>query len=161
MIGSLDVGAGDFAVEFEMRSNVRGPVIQCSQDGANYGAVIIDRDRLNQPRSYLVSLTESNIAFAIDGNVVRTICGATNVTDNNWHTVRAERSGSVMRLYVDGRLDASGDAPTSDIRCISESTPGDCDLVIGQEKWLMGYHYRGDLRNVRIYNGDELILELF
>ena len=97
----LDVGNEDFTIEFWMRTTDGGPGITCSSDNSNFAAVILDRDRFSQPRSYIVSLTEGAIAFGVNSasGGSHTICSSTDLADDEWHHV------AVQRRRSDGRMD--------------------------------------------------------
>ena len=141
----------------------KGPDNGCEILDVNNGAVIIDRDKLDAPRSYIVSQLRGSIAFGIDGDVVRTLCGTRTINDGLWHSVAVGRTGNRMYIDIDGASDMMGMSPTSDIRCLSESTKGDCDLVIGQEKWGFesSSNFVGSLRNLVLIGEDGVPIKLF
>ena len=91
---------------------------------------------------------EGRTAFGISkGNSGTTICGATNVQDGGWHHVAVTRVSATgqVRLWVDGKLDASGTGPTGDVSYRdgrSTAYPSsDPFLVLGAEKHDAGPAY--------------------
>jgi len=168
----VDVGATDFTIEFWMRA-IRGenPArrVDCGPNAAwTYGNIVIDRDRYSQDREYGISLAGGRVVFGVRGapEDPLTICGSTRVDDSAWHHVavtRARADGS-LRLFVDGRIDASAPrGPLGDISYPDDGVPGDfCGgpcvnsdpyLVFGAEKHDAGPNYpafSGWLDEVRI-----------
>jgi glucose/arabinose dehydrogenase len=169
--GPVDVGAGDFTLEYWIKASAAdntAPAIAC---GANVnwinGNIVVDRDRYNQDRKFGVSIGNGRIAFGVSGNGTgdRTICGTSNVLDNLWHhvAVQRRRSDGFLWLYVDGTLEASGDGPDGDISYPDDGVPGpfcggpctasDPFLVLGAEKHDAGAafpSYRGLFDELRI-----------
>jgi hypothetical protein len=151
----VDVGATDFTIEFWMKATTENTsrAISC---GANYewiwGNALIDRDRYNQGRKYGISLAGGRIAFGTIAASMDsyTICSATDLRDNAWHHVAAQRrrSDGYLWLYVDGQLRAQHDGPDGDISYPDNGVPGyycgsnrasscansDPFIVIGAEK---------------------------
>ncbi|MFN0057864.1 MAG: LamG-like jellyroll fold domain-containing protein [Planctomycetota bacterium] len=154
-----DVGATDFTLEFWMRGvaseNPTGPIGCGPGNSWINGHIVIDRDRYGQPRNFGLSVADSRLHFGVNGEFgdTYTICGVTDVLDDNWHhvAVQRRRSDGFMWLYVDGELDASIDGPDGDISYPDDGIPGDfCGgpclfsdpfLVVGAEKHDAGASY--------------------
>lgn len=128
-----DVGAQDFTIELWLRANAAdndaGPV-DC---GANLawinGNIVVDRDRYNQDRKFGVSVAGGSIVFGVsgDGTGDSTICGLSDVLDDEWHhvAVARRRSDGRMWLFVDGQLEAEEDGPDGDVSYPDDGVPGD------------------------------------
>lgn len=162
-----DVGAGDFTLEFWMkadRADNNGSVTCNSADGWITGNILFDRDIFGagDHGDYGIALGGGRIGFGVNNDSSGTVlCGATVVTDGAWHHVAVTRNGSTgqLRVYVDGRIDGSGDGPTGDLSYRdgrSTNYPNsDPFLVIGAEKHDVGPaypSYRGFIDEVRISN---------
>jgi hypothetical protein len=149
---AIDVGGGDFTIEFWLRASAAdnpAPAVTC---GSNidwiYGNIVIDRDRYNQDRKYGVSIAGGAVVFGVsgDGTGDATLCSATSVLDAAWHHVALERRRSDGRLwlYVDGSLEAEVDGPDGDVSYPNDGVPGeycggpctnsDPFIVLGAEK---------------------------
>ncbi len=147
-----DVGATDFTLEFWLRALAAenpAPAVAC---GANnnwiFGNIVVDRDRFNQDRAFGLSIAGGRVVFGVDGQGTGrlTLCGTSNVLDNQWHhiAVQRRRADGWLWLYVDGRLEAQGDGPDGDISYPDNGVPGnfcggpctnsDPYLVLGAEK---------------------------
>jgi type II secretory pathway pseudopilin PulG len=135
-----DVGAADFTIEFWMRAadgdNTSNTITCGATNGWINGNIIVDRDRYNQDRDFGISIAggagdNGRIAFGVGGNGTgeRTICSATNVLTDTWHHIAVTRTfvDGVMRLFVDGILEASATAaegPDGDISYPDAGVPG-------------------------------------
>ncbi len=159
----VDIGAGDFTLEFWMRAPA-GAGGGCVSGGVAWinGMIIIDRD-INGTADYGdfgVSLfSDGRIAYGVAvGSNENTVCGATNVANNQWHHIAATRNATTgqLRLFVDGQQDASGSGPTGNASYRngrSTSNPSsDPYLVLGGEKHAFaGYPwYAGWLDELRL-----------
>ncbi|MBN2018842.1 MAG: tetratricopeptide repeat protein [Sedimentisphaerales bacterium] len=71
--------------------------------------------------------------------------GSTMVNTNEWHHVAAVYDGSVMRIYVDGKLDASKTWKGG----ISKN---DFDVLIGENAEKKNRFFDGLIDDVRVYN---------
>ena len=155
----VDVGAGDFAIEFWLRGNAAdntAPPIAC---GPNYdwifGNIVVDRDRFNQGRTYGISLVGGVVAFGVQNEFAQsyTVCGGSAVLDGAWHHIAVERrfSDGQLWVYVDGVVDASAVGPTGDISYPDDGVPGNfcggpCNfsdpfIVLGAEKHDAGAEF--------------------
>jgi hypothetical protein len=166
----VDVGNGDFTIEFEMKANLSdNPLGTSAQAGANddwtLGHVIIDRDIFGAGDygDFGISLCNGKIAFGVNnGSQSRTIIGNTNVANGVWHHIAVTRASSngALRIYVDGNLDASSaTGPTGNLSYRngrSTSWPNDPYLVLGAEKHDYNNtqypSYNGHLDELRISN---------
>lgn len=175
-----DVGVGDFTIELWLRSEEDANPAGAVACGANYnwiyGNIVLDRDRFNQARAFGISLADGRVVFGTRTSADRTICGETDIRDGEWHHVAVQRRRSDGRLwlYVDGRLEATGDSPDDeDISYPDDGVPGPhCDgapctasdpfIVLGAEKHDAGPSFPsfdGWLEELRIsstlrYSGD-------
>jgi hypothetical protein len=168
-----DVGATDFTLEFWMKGSAAENTAGAVSCGSNvnwiYGNIVFDRDRFNQDRKFGLSIAGGTFVFGVtgDGTGDRTICGTTDVLDNQWHhvAVQRRRSDGWMWLFVDGNLEAAQDGPDGDISYPDDGVPGDfCGgpcvnsdpyLVIGAEKHDAGSaypSYSGLIDEVRLSN---------
>ncbi len=167
-----DIGATDFTIEFWLRAapGANGsPACQPGNDTWVSGNIIVDRDIFNAGDygDYGISLYGGQIAFGVNnGSSGSTLCGATNVANNQWRhiaVVRVRDTG-LMQIYVDGALDGSVTGPTGDVSYRNgrpTNRPNDPYIVIGAEKHDYGAAYpsfRGwvdelRLSTVRRYNG--------
>ena len=163
-----DIGATDFTAEFWMKAlpgeNGAG---NCSPGTDNWitGNIMFDRD-INGPGDhgdYGISLFSDGIAFGVHSGVIgdgNGICGVTKVADGQWHHIAVTRrqSDGLLRIFVDGMLDAEGTGPTGDVSYRDNrpvGSPNDPFLVIGAEKHDAGPaypSYSGWIDEVRLSN---------
>lgn len=158
----VDVG-GNFTIEFWLKANLADNSSAACVSGGDHwinGNIIVDRDIYGNGNygDYGISLANGRIAFGISrGANKQTVCGATNVANNKWHHIAVTRNTStgMMRVFVDGRQDASRTGPKGNISYRNgraTSYPNsDPYLVLGAEKHDAGAAYPS-------YNGfmDEL-----
>ncbi len=159
----VDVG-GDFTIEFWLKAipgeNAAAP---CTPGGDNWinGNIVIDRDVYfaGDYGDYGISLAGGRVAFGVNnGAEGTTLCGRADVTDGRWHHLAVTRSAAdgALAIFVDGRLDASGDGPAGDVSYRDGRMtpyPADPFLVIGAEKHDAGPEYpsfRGWIDEVRM-----------
>lgn len=162
----VNVG-NNFTLEFWLKANlVDNPSTSASCGSFNwiYGNIIFDRDIFGNGDfgDYGISLHQGRIRFGVgQSGSEQTICGATNVANGQWHHIAMTRRSSdgQMRIYVDGRQDATGIGPIGDISYRngrSTSHPNsDPYLVIGAEKHDAGAAYpsfSGLIDEVRLSN---------
>lgn len=155
---------GDFTLEFWIKAQPEENDRQdCLSGGDNWivGHIIFDRDIYGAGDwgDYGVSLGGGRIMFGVNnGRSGQTICGTTNVADRRWHHIALTRrqSDGLMRLFVDGVLDAEGIGPTGNISYRDGRATdfvNDPYLVIGAEKHDVGPSYpsfRGWLDEIRL-----------
>ena len=175
----LDVGNDDFTIEFWIRPDPEGnpnPAISCGNTNDWVTSnIIVDRDRHSQPPSYGVGIAGGVIVWAVQGEFGDpwSMCGTTNVLDDEWHhiAVQRRRNDGWLWLYVDGNLDADVDGPDGDVSYPDDGEPMDvcpaglCDysdpfLSLGAEKHgYGGISYAGFFDELRVsttlrYTGD-------
>ncbi len=149
----IDVGAGPFTIEFWIRPDPAGnpnPALQCgSTNDWVTSNIVLDRDRHSQGRSYGIGIAGGVMVFAVNNSddAAWTMCGTTDVLDDQWHHIAAQRRASdgMMWIYVDGLLDAMEIGLPGDISYPDDGEPmnvcpgGLCDysdpfISIGAEK---------------------------
>ncbi len=161
-----DVGL-DFTLEFWLRAlpgENTGSATCGLKDGWITGNIIFDRDIFG-PGDYGdwgIALSNGTIAFgATKGNKGTTLCGRTKVDDGTWHHIAVTRRASdgLMRIFLDGWLDAQRYGPTGNISYHDgrpTSYENDPYLIIGAEKHDAGIEYpsfSGWLDEIRLSSG--------
>jgi len=157
-----DIGATDFTLEFWMKAGASENTAGAVSCGDNIswinGNIVFDRDRFNQDRKFGLSIAGGKFVFGVsgDGTGDHTICGTSDVLDDQWHhiAVQRRRLDGAMWLYVDGVLEGQEDGPDGDISYPDDAVPGnfcgdgddpctnsDPFLVIGAEKHDAGAAY--------------------
>ncbi|MCS7092643.1 MAG: DUF2341 domain-containing protein [Patescibacteria group bacterium] len=160
--------AQNFTLEFWMKASSSNNQSPTCSGGANTnwinGNIIFDRDIYGNGDygDWGISLYGGVISFGVSvGSNDRTICGATNVANNQWHHIAVTRNSSTgeMRIFVNGNQDAIGTGPTGNISYRNNRTTSypnsDPYLVIGAEKHDAGSSYpsyNGYVDEVRISN---------
>lgn len=116
-------------------------------EGDKSSTIIVRKQ--NNLAGYSLTLEPNGcVRFDIKGNgQAAAITSQQNVTDKQWHHVLAEcdRDSKTMRLYVDGKLDASGAGP-GDV-----SLKNDANLYVGGSP--DGQHLKGQMEFLRIAHG--------
>jgi hypothetical protein len=163
----VDVGAGDFTIEFWMRALPGDNQSSgCRAEGDSWinGNTIIDRDIFGNGDygDYGISLYGERIALGVSqGKNANTICGAADVADGAWHHIAVTRvaANGRLRVFVDGQLNAQGQGPSGNISYRdgrdSEYPASDPFLVIGAEKHDFGVDFpsfSGWIDELRISN---------
>jgi hypothetical protein len=137
------------------------PACSPGEDNWIYGNIIFDRDVWGPGDygDYGISMAAGKLAFgANNGSSGQTLCGSALVADGKWHHVAVTRrhSDGLLRIFVDGQLDAQVDGPDGDLSYRDgrdTSYPNDPFLVIGAEKHDAGPDYpsySGFLDEVRL-----------
>jgi hypothetical protein len=136
---ALNPGTGDYAVEFRMRTTHSfGNVIQKGQAGAPGGYW-----KFQQPSGKIACLFRGSAgsSTASAGSTVR-------VNDGNWHTVRCERTPSMVTMMIDGVVTSRNRNATGNIsntRPVTIAGKGNCDQVE-----ITCDYFSGDIDYVRI-----------
>ena len=171
----IDVGDGDWTIEFWVRGTVadnQAPAISC---GGNYdwifGNILFDRDRYSQGRAFGLSFHAGRIAFGINdaSQIAETICSSTVALDGSWHHVSLarRRSDGWLWLHLDGVLEAQANGPDGDVSYPDSGVPNslcgptggdpctasDPFIVLGAEKHDAGVQFpsfSGSLDELRI-----------
>lgn len=160
----IDV-SGSFTIEWWMKASTQeNPTDTCTtgEDNWIYGNIIIDRDVYGggDYGDFGVSLGGGRLMFGVgQGNGGAGICGATVVTDGQWHHIAVTRRQlGQLRIWVDGELDAQGSGPEGDISYRDNritTYPNDPFLVLGAEKHDAGEaypSYSGFMDELRVSN---------
>jgi hypothetical protein len=162
-----DIGAEDFTIEWWMKTGPNdnsAPTILCgAYDNWIYGNIIYDRDLAGLPGGFGISLSDNKIIFGINGedrdNI--TLCGKTDLADNEWHhiAIQRQRSDGYLWIYLDGKLENSADGPNGDIS-YADNSPSrlDDDHFIGIGAWKLDNEhnihpfFRGSIDELRLSN---------
>ena len=154
-----------FTIEFWLKASLADNAsADCVPGGVHWtnGNIIIDRDiyGAGDYGDFGISLANGKIAFGVASRTrAQTICGATNIADNNWHHVAVTRNYTtgLMKIYVDGHPDGSGIGPLGNLtyRNLRPTSYPNSDpfLVFGAEKHDSGAEFpsfNGFLDEVRI-----------
>lgn len=115
--------------------------------GAWYsGAGLLDGEVFGSAADWGSSILNSKFAVGI-GNPDTTISSSVSVTDGAWHHLAATRDSAtgLVKLYVDGKLNTLGLAPTG-----PRSAPN--DLRIGATHANVPGRFAGNMDDLRIYD---------
>ena len=134
----LNPGTGDFAVELRMRTTHSfGNVIQKGQAGAKGGYW-----KFQQPSGKITCLFRGSAGSSTGTS------GTVRVNDGNWHTVRCERTPSMVTMIIDGVVTGRNRNATGTIantRPVTIAGKGNCDQVE-----ITCDYFSGDIDYVRI-----------
>jgi hypothetical protein len=141
----LNPGSGDYAVTIRYRTNQRfGNMIQKGQGGATGGYF-----KIENPNGILTCVFRGRSA---SGSWLRKeVTSGTPLSDNQWHTVRCERTSSAVMLTVDGTLKGTAKGSSGYItntRPISIAGKYNCDQI----KTTCDY-FTGDIDWIKIETG--------
>ena len=137
----LDLGTGQFTVEFWVRSNV-----SWTSYSVEY-AHLVGKGSGTTTGSWALSAFNGNIWFRIPGGSA--VQGSTTLSANTWHHLAATRDASnVVRVFVDGVLDGSG---TNSTNGTSSESFNIGDRRIGDPS--ANYPFNGYIDDVRITKG--------
>jgi hypothetical protein len=92
---------------------------------------------INQDKKFHFSVNDWNRTAGLNGS--------TTINADEWHHLAAVYNGSVLQLYIDGKLDAS-QPWTGGIG------KNDSDVLIGENAQQSGRFFNGLIDDVRIYN---------
>ena len=144
-----DIGGGDFTIELWLKAaegeNLAPSVVCGNNQIWLYGNVFLDRERRGSDRHFGLSIAGGKLVFGVTGQDFGggagqlTLCSATPVEDGEWHhvAVQRRRADGYLWLFVDGKLEASGDGPDGDISYPDDASPlhsADPYLIIGAGK---------------------------
>jgi hypothetical protein len=135
----LNPGSGNFAVEFRMRTTHSfGNVIQKGQAGSKGGYW-----KFQQPSGKISCLFRGSLgsSTASAGSTVR-------VNDGSWHTVRCERTASMVTMIIDGVVTGRNRNATGTIantRPVTIAGKGNCDQIT-----ITCDYFSGDIDYVKI-----------
>lgn len=158
----VNVGAGDFCVEFHMRAAYADNSTEVTD--VRYSNIIYDRDDWGAQRGHVIGVTRRSTDLVVcfgqagSGLTWSTIRGTVNVGDDAWHHVAITRNQStgLVRIWVDGVIDTSATYDTTNWSIPAGHNNTDPDqqdsesLVIGFEKHDVGVGYNGQLDELRI-----------
>jgi Laminin G domain len=135
----LNPGTGNFAVEIRMRTTHSfGNVIQKGQAGSKGGYW-----KFEQPSGKITCLFRGSAGSSAAG------AGSTvRVNDGNWHTVRCERTASMVTMTIDGVVTGRNRNATGTIantRPVTIAGKGNCDQVA-----ITCDYFSGDIDYVKI-----------
>jgi Laminin G domain len=134
----LNPGTGDFAIEFRMRTTHSfGNVIQKGQAGSKGGYW-----KFQQPSGKITCLFRGSAGSSTGTS------GTVRVNDGNWHTVRCERTSSMVTMLVDGNVTSRNRNATGSIantRPMTIAGKGNCDQVA-----ITCDYFSGDIDYVKI-----------
>lgn len=136
-----DIGATDFTIEFWVKGDVANNTADAINCGFNidwiYGNIVVDRDRYNQDRKYGISFGAGIPVFGVsgDGTGAYTLCGMTNVLDNQWHHLafQRRRSDGQMWVFVDGVQEGTFEGPDGDVSYPDDGVPTNNCLPSGSD----------------------------
>ena len=100
----------------------------------------------NSTGAYSVGVYNQKLTFSAEGTV---ISGSTNLLANNWYHVAVTRSGTTLRLFVNGVLDSTTTGFANNLTNSDNFTIGDrvADSPFAQ------YPFEGYISNVRVVKG--------
>jgi hypothetical protein len=148
----VDVGAGDFTVEWWMKALPgENDTAGCFSGLDNWisGNILFDRDiyGAGDHGDWGVSLVGGQIAFGVaDTSGGGGICSATSVDDGVWHHVAVTRRqvDGRLRIWIGGMLEGEGSGPSGNVSYRDgrpTDSPADPFLVLGAEKHDVGLAY--------------------
>ena len=153
----VDVGAGDFSYEFWFRCAYADNTTTATDEDVRYSNIILDRDIWGHARGWCLGVTRSGsdlvIGHGIAGNSWSTYWGTTDVGDDDWHFCEYSRSGSTIRVFIDGSQEfsysygADLSYPNGEAGGGGQFNPY---LVIGCEKHDVGYYWTGQFDEFRV-----------
>jgi hypothetical protein len=139
------VARNDFSIAFWMRTN------QFASAGEQWwhGKGLIDAIATGVRNDFGISLLRDKAAFGVNGPATGdvTIQSATAINDGYWHHITAARDSTtgVMKLYVDGVLEAVGTGAAGTLT-------GPSRMLVGSINLLSGKYLRGYFDDIRVYD---------
>jgi len=163
---SLNVGSGDFTIEFWVKpvSVTAGASCSNAADVFTNGAIIFDRD-IYGPGDYgdfgLSIMNDNKIAFSVhNGSSGVTACSSA-LPLNTWSYIAAVRQGNTIKIYRNGVLNDTQTLSGNLSYRLGRSTTYTADpyVVLGAEKHtsvgsqlFTAYHFDGFIDELRISN---------
>lgn len=138
IIPSFDFGNADFSVEAWVKAvsepNYDPIVSRSSGSGLEW---VLRVDPSGVPAFYITIVAFADVS----------VTGTTLINDSNWHHVVGVREDDVLKIYVDGALDATGASTDWDANNLQ-------DIWIGAwNRWQPNNpHYDGSIDEVAIYD---------
>jgi hypothetical protein len=134
---------GDFTICFRLKTTEeRG-----NSDRWFGGTGLVDGESSGIVDDFGVSLVGGKIAFGLgfyDGQIDKTLFSNSKVNDGVWHAIAVTRSGSEMKIYIDGVENAAKDNITTSPRGVS-------NLRIGMLATGGNGSLNGQMDDVRLY----------
>jgi hypothetical protein len=135
--------SGDFTICFRLKTTDASGTVRQWYNGKG----LVDGEIGGVTDDFGVALCAGKIAFGLgrfNGNTDVTLFSSTSVNDGVWHAIAVTRSGSEMKIYIDGLENASrNDGPTA-ARNVSK-------LRIGREPTNSNGSIDGQIDDVRLY----------
>jgi hypothetical protein len=152
---SFEIGSGDFT--FESWIYLTGYSPTYGGAGALFAAQIVNKDD-NSARSYTMqvvgtssSWTSLSVTLFLNNTTAVTTSASFNFALNTWYHIAAVRSGTSLRLYVNGADIGGGTNSTT-----AQDTSAAVQIGAESPYWASvgyGYYFPGYLSNARIVKG--------
>jgi hypothetical protein len=126
----------DFTIDCWIRTSTDSKMIW--NKGTSTGALVL----CIGATSFVSGVTANKFGVWLSGGT--TVSGTTTVTDGAWHHVAVSRSGSTVRVFVDGALEASGS--------VGASLNANATAYIGSYTGSADY-FNGYIDEFRVTNG--------
>ena len=144
---SLDLGTGDFTIECWAYS-----LTALGSYGAQY-THFMGKGSGNLTGTYALAFYLSKIHFAAP---VGSTSGTTTLTANQWYHLAVTRSGTTLRLFVNGAVEATATV-TTDLTSASSFNIGDRQL----DDPNLQYPFNGYISNARVVKGTAVYTAAF
>ena len=140
----FNFGTGDFTIEFWMYSGVN------SVDSFYRRLWVTDGPTGNASGNFQISITPtSGVINLWEDSSALDVSGVSNVTTSTWNHIAAVRSGSILKLYVNGREEVSTTYTTS----ISPNSGSPRPRIGNYGAGGGEGDYNGYLQDLRVYKG--------
>ena len=144
---AYDFGTGDFTIEFWAYFNA-----------LTTDRLLVDRWATGNVNSWQIywRASSQSIAFIIEGTQVLVDPSTTNIAINKWAHIAAARSGSTIKLFINGILVATASNSTSLTNSLT--------LAVGAQFYTIGstpLYFNGYISNLRIVKGAAVYLGNF
>ena len=137
----FDIGTGDFTIEFWMFSGTN------SLDTFYRRLWMTDGPTGNAVNNFQIAIVPTSGVINLWDDGTLDLVGTTNVTNSKWHHIAAVRSGTTLKIFVDGVMEAS----TTFSGAVSPNS-GTPRPRIGSYNGTSG-DYNGYLNDLRVYVG--------